>query len=173
MKRSYFPPVYSPAVRGWYLFRVDAAATRIKSTEAVLVQCTSWTYGYGIIFKYCKDVVEKEEGLQCDGAMIEVFGSISTTNNVLAVLCIGRCWCDDTHSVDQRLIGGDRHSLSQIIESYTMMLFIIPPSWHHIRCPHPKASFITERMVEGLKRLKMCDALWKESNMQTAQGTTV
>ena len=39
-------------------------------------------YGYRIITKYCKDVVEKEEGLQCDGATIEVFGSISTTNNV-------------------------------------------------------------------------------------------
>jgi len=39
-------------------------------------------HGYRIIFKYCKDVVGKEEGLQCDGATIEVFGSISTTNNV-------------------------------------------------------------------------------------------
>ena len=32
-------------------------------------------YGYRIIFIYCEDVVEKEEGLQCDGATIEVFGS--------------------------------------------------------------------------------------------------
>ena len=54
--------------------------------EVVLVECTSWTYGYRIIFIYCKDLGEKEEGLQCGGATMEVFGSISTTNNVAKIL---------------------------------------------------------------------------------------